>query len=111
LCDREGLLTGRILADRVINDVWLQTQKQMPEPEHDPDFVFLKRYDPPSPNVTIRFAPRFTGKPSTSATEKTGFARCDVLTVSPRKSLRLLFVGVTNARKAAVSPRSVYFVS
>jgi len=62
LCDRNGVLTGKILADRVTNDVWLQTKKQMPEPEYDPDFVFLKRHVPPPPNVTIRFEPSVYGQ-------------------------------------------------
>jgi hypothetical protein len=62
LCDRNGLLTGKILADRVTNDVWLQTKKQMPDPEYDSDFVFLKRRVPPPPNVTIRFDPSVHGQ-------------------------------------------------
>jgi len=58
----KSAVTGKILADRVTNDVWLQTKKQMPEPEYDPDFVFLKRHVPPPPNVTIRFEPSVYGQ-------------------------------------------------
>ncbi len=62
LCDRDGNLTGKILADRVKKDVFDKTQKQIPEPDYDPDFVFLRRPPPPKPKVRVTFGAAVHGQ-------------------------------------------------
>ncbi len=51
----DGVLTGKILADRLKNDVLEKTKNQIPDPEYHPDFVFLRRPSPPKPKVRVSF--------------------------------------------------------
>ncbi len=64
VCDANGLLTGTVLAGRLVSDMLQQSKRQIPDPEYSPqaDIIFARRPAPPKITVSISFPPGVFGQ-------------------------------------------------